>query len=446
MTPKTMAKPMTKSESSGPVETQRLGETSSRQGVNLTATKRIDSPHEVGDAASELAAALPTLAAESTNDEPATEQIRLQADQLASHLRGRQKELDYREAELNARIAKFESDARVARLWTGERETDLASCAEQLAKQQQELAMRSEALAARAEQIASQQQEVSRRREAVASLEREAVLGQQEVEKRLARLAAADAAQQKHASLSTTQHEEELHRLAETLATRKKRIDDAEARLAQAQAETQELQAQLSDRRKAFAEETAAMRQRMAAEQAQATADLEQKRQAVQRRADHVDHCRAALKQLRGELGRMHRETLEIRLVTEELWVQLSVAAPPAALTQSLGRIRTKLAEQYHQANAELADQRKELEAIRGQLVQQHETLVEQKRRFEQWAAGREEQCQQQASRLVAREQQLHQEEIQRREQSQNWQRERIAYQQELRRLRTERKEAAVPA
>ena len=143
----------------------------------------------------------------------------------------------------------------------------------------------------------------------------------------------------------------------------------------------------------------------------------------------------------------MHRETLEIRLATEELWVQLSGAAPPAALTGSLGRIRTKLAEQYHHANAELAEQKKELETIRGQLLEQHKTVLDQKRRFEQWASGCQEECQRTASRLVARERQLYQEETQLSEQSQQWQTERIGYQQEIRRLRTalaERDAAAV--
>ena len=144
----------------------------------------------------------------------------------------------------------------------------------------------------------------------------------------------------------------------------------------------------------------------------------------------------------------MHRETLEIRLATEELWAQLSGAAPPAALTQSLGRIRAKLAEQYRQAQAETAEQKKELEAIRGELVAEHEKLVEQKRQFERWAAGCQEDCQQQASRLVAREQQLRDREIELRQQSQRWQAERLRYQIELRRLQSHadaEEEAAAP-
>ncbi len=355
-------------------------------------------------------------------DAPGAEQIHLQADQLAAHLRSRQKDLDYREAELNARLAKFESEGRAVRLWLAERETELATRGEKLTNRDEQVTRRSKELVNREEELARRQ--------------RDLLAEQQEASQRLSRLAAAEAAQEKRSSGAAGRQEQESRRVTAALAARKKQLDEAEGRLVEAQTETQHLREQLSSQRQTLAEETAAMRQQMAAEHQRAMADLEQKRQAVQRRADHVDQSFAALKDLRAELGRMHRETLEIRLATEELWVQLSGAAPPAALTQSLGRIRSKLAEQYHQANAELVQQKKELEALRGQLLEQHETVVDQKRRFEQWATGCQEECQRAASRLVAREQQLQHEEVQLSDQSQRWQVERLRYQQEIRRLR----------
>ena len=221
------------------------------------------------------------------------------------------------------------------------------------------------------------------------------------------------------------------------LAARKKQLDEAEHAWPKPRPKPAHLREQLSRERQTAAEETTALRTQMTAEHQRAMADVEQKRQAVERRADQVDQSSAALKDLRAELGRVHRETLEIRLATEELWVQLSGAAPPAALTESLGRIRTTLADQYRQANAELAAQKKELEAIRSQLLEQHRTVVDQKRRFEQWATGCQEECQQAASRLVARERQIHQEEVQLSEQSRQWQTERSGFQQEIRRLGT---------
>ena len=287
-----------------------------RKSAALSSKTRVDPPHEVSDLIPESEREEPTPETEPVLDEEASEQLLLQADQLGTLLSIRQKELDRREAELNSRTALMESDARSARLWISESESDLAAREKTLFE------------------------------------------SEREVEKRLARLAAAEAALQKRTSPSTP-------------------------------------------------EDAAALAERLAAEHRQSMAELQQKRQTVERRARHVDQCRAAFKHLRDEVELVHRETLEIRLGTEELWAQLSGVAPPAALTRSLGRIRAKLAEQYRQANAELGERKRELEAIRCQLAEGHMNLAEHKRRFEDWLAGRQEELDQQATRLVAREREL---------------------------------------
>src|SRR5205814_2206614 len=56
------------------------------------------------------------------NLEVRCEQLQLQVAQLAGHLRERLREVDRREATLNARVAQLESDLRSARLWLRERE------------------------------------------------------------------------------------------------------------------------------------------------------------------------------------------------------------------------------------------------------------------------------------------------------------------------------------
>jgi chromosome segregation ATPase len=378
--------------------TQNAPDKPSRTTTNLTTTKRVDLAHVVASEAPGAPPAAKAPPAKNVPDEPVAEQLRLQADQLAAHLRARQKELDHREAELNSLAARLESDARAARLWLSERETEAAAAA-------------------------------TEQKQAVAPL--------------------ADADDvQKQRQREFEEREESLRSRTELLDARQRQFEEAEGRFAAAQSESQQIQEHLLTERRAMQEEAATTRRQMADEHDRAMAELQQKRDAVQRRSEHVDHCRAALTQLRGELGRMHRETLEVRLATEELWVQLSGAAPPAALTRSLGRIRARLAEYYRQSDAELAEQKQELEGIRGQLSEQHEKLVEQKGRFEHWAAAHQEEAEQQASRLVAREEQLRREESRLREQSHRWQTERTKYQQEIRRLRAElaaHEEAAVP-
>jgi septal ring factor EnvC (AmiA/AmiB activator) len=336
---------------------------------------------------------LPAPTLELAADEPAAKQIRFQADQLAGHLRTRQKELDAREAELNSRLAQFESETRAARLWLEQHEADLSARDEVLAKREEDCRKT-----------------------------------QREADRRLARLAKAEAALQRRSGTDTPPGESAAVSLEEVVrpsaetpvdlgidwqASRPASSIADEPRLARLQAEVQALYEQLVSRQKTFDEEVAETRQRMAAEHEQAMADVQQRRDAIQRQSEHLDRSRATLQQLRDEVGRVHRETLELRLTAEELWAQLCGAAPPAVVTQSLGRIRARLTEQYRGANAELAERKQELEAIRGQLLEQHAKLVEHKQQFDAWITSRQEDCQQQAARLVAREQQLRCDELQ---------------------------------
>jgi hypothetical protein len=105
-------------------------------------------------------------------------------------------------------------------------------------------------------------------------------------------------------------------------------------------------------------------------------------------------------------------------------------------LTQSLARIRNRLAEQYRLANAESLKQKEELESIRDQLVEQYENLDEQKRQFERWMGVRQGETDQQASMLIAREQALLRQQTRFEEESGRWRVERMRYEQEIRRLR----------
>ena len=395
-----LLRPMTKADSSQTSETKGLRQVPPAQGRTLTPTTRVDAPHEMAASVSGAGPEAPP-----PDDTPA-EQLRLQALQLATYLRGRQKELDAREAELNSHIACCESEARTARLWLEQRRADLDAENAALVGQRQELTARVTTLDDREEELARRQRIMSDQEQALLQRQQKLSLREQEFEERLERLAVAESAR--------------------------------------------ETNAQATAERCADVQRQVAVGERLATEHRREMADLERKRQTVQRRAEHVDKCRASLKQLRDELVRMHRETLEIRLATEELWVQLSGAAPPAALTRSLGRIRTGLAEQYTQANAELVEQKKELETIRGQLDSQLSKLIEHKRQLEQWAAGRERDCESQASRLIAREEQLQREEDHLREQAKDWQAERLGFQQELRRWKanrfTRRRGNAAPA
>jgi hypothetical protein len=134
---------------------------------------------------------------------------------------------------------------------------------------------------------------------------------------------------------------------------------------------------------------------------------LDEKRRWLQRRSDQVDRAEAALEQLKDELQRMHRESLEARLATTELWTRLCETVPPETLTETLGRIRSALAEHYRLADQDLNEKRTRLKSIGEQLCQQHAALLRRKRELDRWSSARQDELQQQASRLSARQREL---------------------------------------
>jgi hypothetical protein len=162
-----------------------------------------------------------------------------------------------------------------------------------------------------------------------------------------------------------------------------RKLEDAEAR---AEAERKTLREKLDVEQRQFQETMRAERHQLTLQQRRGMAALESQRQAVERRSEHVDQRQKALEQLRTEVSRVHRETLEIRLATEELWAQLSGVARDAKLTAMLGKIRARLADDYRLAGQDLDKQREELEGIRGELIEQQQTLLQQKRQLDQWA------------------------------------------------------------
>jgi len=347
------------------------------------------------------------------NDDLAQEQLQRQAGQLAEYLRNRQKEIDHREAQLHAAIAQLECDVRSARMWLSEQEAEYNHRRQGLDVREKEVLQCLERLAAT---------EAELKRKAHCSADADGCASKLQIETRqLAQQAAAIKEERRKWEIERQHAEAQLQH---------------QRQHAQDQSEIRKLHEQLTADRRQLHEEVHLERQRLIAQQRQILADLEKKRQSLQRRSEHVDLCQAALVQLRGELQQMHRETLEIRLATEELWVKLSGAAPPAALTQSLGRIRSRLADQYRIVNNELLEKKKELETFRDQLTRQYEKLIEQKQRFEQWVACRQGESEQHSSRLIAREQELLKLQARFEEQSRQWQLERMEYEQEIHRLR----------
>jgi chromosome segregation ATPase len=490
------------------------------------------------------------------------QQLRLQFEQLAGHLRSQQYQLDRREAQLHSQLAQQDGEIRTSRLWFRERQQDLADREAELQRRQQEAeaALNQQFAEREAELLAREQELESQRAGLIKNLnEREAELARREIEfdtqfagwtqdrnewaVAQARAEAecheakrhwqkqADALAARHRALeqqrqslvqpsdTTTSAEaavqpaeqviaanaeaEQLYRHVDAmldlmrqflagqqpkaaartaaakdtsaefdatesghlglppemaamfgefrvalgkLQDRQRNLEEAEALLTDGQTALDLSRRQLTADRHAWQEQCEIERRRISDDRRRAEADLNKKLQTLAHRGEHLERRTAAVDQLRAEVLRAQRETLELRLATDEIWAQLSGSVPPAMLTQSLARIRSKLVEQYQFERAELAEQQKQLEALAVRLDAQHDKLHQQKQALEQWVADRRNEIESQASRLVSQEMELSRRQAELEEMGQRQQSERRIYEGEIRRLLGELRREGIAA
>ena len=444
---------------------------------------RVDPPHVMGDPVVQAAdpeAELELLDEAELSDEaispPESEfpLLRAQAEQIGAYLRKRQRDLDAREARLNSQLAEYENQVRGARAWFVdrrdellERERHVAALEQQLQARQVELAPTEQELAQRfadlnaAEQaIQSRQEEIERHaahadqeqdarreaawlpiRRALAQIEerRQAVEAQilqvEEREQRLARRAAGPLPEELAREAELDARAKELDSRAKVLAEREGRLTEAERQLNHGQTQIAQLRQQLENERQRLDEQARTERRRQAEAQRAMEAELATRRESLERTSEQIDHRRAALAQSQAEVTDLHRETLEVRLATEELWTELSAVAPPATLASALAATRARLAEHYRLERGEIARQKVELAEVAASLSDQHAHLKAQTREFQDWLAARESELERQAAALVTREQELDREQTEQREAELQSRAQRFELEQEVRRL-----------
>ncbi len=448
-------------------ETLTDGAPSESVRVTLTSGFRIDPPHVLIGSASDqqlLQTELATIAPPLESDaDPAPlltvgliQQLRSQAEQLSAHLRTQENDLEQREEVLNARLAEIENQTRAARLWVRERQAELREQEDDLQRRTAELDgrwTRGKETASAALRGQPNPHELAKRDASLAVAEAELQASQERLQAEIAAFAAtrlqwltrlnasqsgANNAARLVAGESVDPAEDddaELRQALDQFLVRQQYLDQAESLL-------QESQQQLADERHELEFDRAQHDKRMQADRRALTlqqrdidADAEKKRQSLDAQAEKLQTRRTALDELRTDLTRMHRETLEMRLVVEELWAQMAGAVPPAALTMALGQTRTRLAQQ-NRALQEQSDQEKQhVEAMAARISQQHDKLAVQRRDLQAWLQSQQAELHEQARRLTDREQLLEREETERLSESRAWQQERTRHQAELRKL-----------
>ena len=170
---------------------------------------------------------------------------------------------------------------------------------------------------------------------------------------------------------------------------------------------------------------------------------MEQRRTRLATRETTLDQQQAALDQLRGEITAAHRQSIEMRLIAEQLWAQVQGRMPPVEITQSIAQLRLKLGEQYRLEQQGLAEQKRELLDLAEKVAEQSGAHRAQRQELQTWFAAREAEIESQAESLVNRQRELLEQSDQLRQIETHWSSDRRHLEQELREMHSRLRQAA---
>ena len=416
---------------------------------------RIDGPHPLtGDTlpAADLAVPLLEIVEEAPADllaavtgespEARREMLEMQANQLSEHLRERLREVDRREAQLNARVAQLESDLRSSRVWLREQEHEFAEREAELRRQLDDARMLGEGSTPNSDEanFESDRTALSERESQVQIKENDLRERRFEIERQAAALRHAQQLWDQEKARQETELARERERLAcqfrEQWAERDAQLKSAEDQVAEANRLLAQDRAELAADRRAWEERRQAQSQALDERVKAAEDELADRRERLDARTDWIERQKGGLEQVRGEIAALHRQSLEMRLAAEQLWAQVSGRLTPAEVSQSIAHLRLKLADHYRLEEESLAAKKQELVDLGQRLTEQHRELSQLQTGLKGWTAARQSEIEEQAARLVRREEELQLQEDALRHSRAEWQTQRQAYEQQLRELR----------
>jgi hypothetical protein len=382
------------------------------------------------------------------------EQLQVQVGQLAGHLRERLREVDRREAAINARSSQLESELRASRLWLRERELGFQERENELKRTIEELEARSTSVQPDedtpgfdAEARQAELNELARQLQLREDQLRERRF---EADRQAAALCHAQQVWQQQRESEerqlTLQREHMNHDFRQLTAEREEQLRAAELLLNEhAQQLNRDRTALVTDR---DAWEQQKSRQRQAIEELRATteAELADRRQRLDARQQWIERQRGGLDQVRNEASLLHRQSIEMRLLVEQLWSQITGCLTPAEVAQSIAQLRLKLAEQYRIEEQQLTARRDALVELSERIAAQHRELTQLRSGLRDWAAARQIEIEQQAAALVQRELTLDAQQEQLRQAQQQWNFDRRQYEQQIRDLTSQLRAQPVAA
>jgi hypothetical protein len=390
-----------------------------------------------------------------------TAQLTLHAQQLAERLRQGQEELIGREGMLNVQRAQFDNELRAARLWLDERCEELEDHQQRLDERLAAAAGREAELERRESIVTAREEELEWRRARAADSEGAVQTGRRQLEferqvwreqldrqrgelndeaARLAQqaseLAATEAAlagQAANAGLADTEHSRALDERMARLGQRETAVEAAEKLLAEGRSHVARLRESLVQRHEQLEVQARADRERLAHEQRRCRADWSARRRDLARHAEQLGERRHALERSRTALGRLYRETLELRLAGESPY---QLAAANESSVGGLGELKRRLADECRIEAAELAARLAELGGLRTQLIADADCLRDRQLQMAVWAEQRKAELDENAERLALRQRELDEQSQLLVEQEEGWLDQRLALLDEIRRLR----------
>ncbi len=352
----------------------------------------------------------------------------------------RQRELDQREAEVFNGIERNACDE----VSLAERTEKNAATGEQLALRQVELREWEQRLAERASEAEFQRAELDRhlaqqeqQQAATDEQERHIRFREQEIKTALERFQRLGITEQKLV---------ELEQRAQEFDMRDAYLANAESLLAEQQMQLLAGQRELEQQELAFENRVTSERRTLTQEGEQSELAFKQREQQLDRRGAELQNRQSALEQLAEELGASQREGLEMRLATEETWLQLQGVLAPATLSRSIAQVRAKLADHFQLATDDLQTRRHELENVRHELSEQNTQFQQQRTDLQQWLERREKDIEQRAARLVSREKELDAQQRHYEKNAHLWQTEQSQLQREIQNLLAEQRQATPSA
>jgi hypothetical protein len=423
-------------------------------------------------------------------------QLQLQASQLAGHLQQRKFDLQRRENEVNAQLASWDHEHRDVELVLQQRVTDLtdrelemsqlaadlecqvaeiATAAVAAERDRQhwhgELESRERMLADRESDLQNLQHQLHRQQTALVSfqqqsqtdrarakdllrLEQQKWSNQRSTEKeQLERLSSNVERNRRQLVAEQSKHDERLKlqwtefqkQCAEATAEKQQYLEDEETRISLLESIFTQRTEELALEQSAFVAECQSWEaerqkqyQELAELQRSGHTELENRGRELDKRQRFLEKRTEALEVLQSDVSKLHKACLEMRLVTEQVWADLSDRADAGQMTHRIAQARRQWSEFVQDELRQVEERKGQVAGLLTRLQEEHKRLASEKGELRKWIDRRYREIEEQATRLIARQRELNEESLRTEQSKKEWQAKEKQLRREILELQTQ--------